>query len=155
MPLEMELKELVSLANQLDKQNTKISAASVGWHIDHSLKVVINTCEAIKKSNPEEYKWRFNFSRFVVFTLGSFPRGSAKAPKSVIPDGEVTEQAIVEQFQRARSLIKDVVTLPAKSNFYHPYFGSLQLSGFLKFLSIHTSHHVKISKDIIKRSNKA
>lgn len=152
MRLEKKLEELESLASQLDKQNTKISAASVGWHIDHSLKVVINTCEAIKKSKPEDYKWRFNFSRFVVFTLGSFPRGSARAPKSVMPDGEVTGQAIAEQFQRARLMIKDVKTLPAKSNFYHPYFGSLQLSEFLKFLSIHTNHHLKISKDIIAQA---
>jgi hypothetical protein len=149
MLLEKKLVELELLFNQLEKQNSRISVQPVGWHIDHSLKVVIKTCEAVKKSNPDDYKWRFNFFRFVVFTMGSFPRGSGKAPKSVVADGEITVQDLDEQFQQARSLIKDVVVLPAMSNFKHPYFGLLKLNEFLKFLFIHTNHHQKIIKDII------
>jgi len=91
MPLEKELSTIEIYLSRSEQQNSNVSAVSIGWHIDHSLKVILKTCEAVKKSNPREYRWNFSLTRFLVFTLKSFPRGRANAPKSVMADGEITE----------------------------------------------------------------
>ena len=62
------MQELHKLLNQLesdissfDKVNLAVSSVSVGWHIEHSLKTIDQIVTACKKSNPVNYKWRFNF----------------------------------------------------------------------------------------------
>jgi len=72
------------ITNQ-EKENLKISKANVGWHLDHSLKVVNNVLESLKNSNSDDYKKNFNGMRLFAFTMGFFPRGKAKAPKRVLP----------------------------------------------------------------------
>jgi len=148
MPLRKELEELEHLVQHMARQNTKVSSASLGWHIDHSLKVIIVTCQSIKKSDPDDYQWRFNFSRLYVFTFGSFPRGRARAHKSVVADGNISEKDLHAQIQRAKSIVNELVELPKKSNFKHPYFGVLRLNQFVTFLQIHTNHHLKIIREI-------
>jgi hypothetical protein len=69
-----------------EKLNTAVSAVAVGWHIEHTLLVTVNIIEALKKSNPKEYKWQFDIKRFFVFATGKIPRGKGKAPKSVLPE---------------------------------------------------------------------
>ena len=77
--------------NNFEKVNTKVSKVSVGWHLSHSLKVINSVCGALKESNPEEYKWKFNGLRLFAFTLGSFPRGKARSPKRVLPPEIITK----------------------------------------------------------------
>ena len=47
--------------NNLYKVNNRVSASSVGWHIEHSLLVIIEIIEALKQSDNTAYKWKFSF----------------------------------------------------------------------------------------------
>lgn len=62
-----------------------VSNASIGWHIVHSLKVIEVVINQLEKSNPNEYQSSFNFKKILFFTINKFPRGKARAPKSVQP----------------------------------------------------------------------
>lgn len=133
-----------------DAIDTKVSQREVSWHMAHSLKVIAKVIEAVKNSNPQEYQWKFNFFRSLTYTLGFFPRGKGKAPKSVLPSDNISIAMLQEEFITVRKLILELETQEAKSNFMHPYFGQLNLKETKRFLALHTKHHLKIIEDIIK-----
>lgn len=149
MPLEKIIVELEQNIEHSQKMNAAISSKNVAWQIDHILRVVIGTCKLLKKSNPEDYKWKFNKTKTFIFLKGSIPRGIAKAPKSVISEQEISLEELKNQIKEAKQQIEAINDLPKKANFKHPYFGYLDLKESRKFLNIHSQHHLKIIKDII------
>lgn len=130
--------------------NANVSQRDVSWHMAHSLKVLAKVIEAVKNSNPEAYQWKFNFYRSLTYTLGFFPRGKGRAPKSVLPEDNISKTMLLDEFNTVRKLILELETQEAKSNFMHPYFGQLNLKQTKKFLALHTKHHLKIIEDILK-----
>ena len=134
----------------LNKENLKVSKATVGWHLDHVLKVINAVSVALKESKPEAYKKEFNGLRFVIFTLGFFPRGKAKSPKRVLPPEIILQTAIESQLKVAIKHIKELNDVDEYSNFRHPLFKQLNKKQTLKFLKLHTKHHLNIVKDILK-----
>lgn len=149
--LEKILKDLESkIANQ-NAFNEKVSKSNVAWHIDHSLRVILAVSEALEKSNPSEYQWKFNLKRQFVYTTGYMPRGVGKAPKAVQSFDEITQESIEHQFKKVAISLEALQQLDKNSHFPHPYFGSLNLKPTLRFLKLHTHHHLKIIDDILKK----
>lgn len=143
---------LKDLENKIAHQNAfneKVSKSNVAWHIDHSLKVILAVSEALKKSNPTEYQWKFNLKRQLVYTTRYIPRGVGKAPKSVQSFDEITQESIEQQLKKVEIALEELQQLDKNSHFQHPYFGSINLKPTLKFLKLHTQHHIKIMNDII------
>lgn len=134
----------------LDKTNAAVSKASVGWHIEHSLKVVTQIIDAVEKSDPNTYKWRFNLKSALVLSCNKIPRGKGKAPKTVTPEGNMTSDTLKRHVEKTRLMIHKIKNLHPNNYFKHPYFGDMNLKPTKKFLGIHTNHHLKIIKDIIK-----
>ncbi len=131
--------------------NTNVSAASVGWHIEHSLLVANGIISALKKSDPAQYKWQFNFPRFVVMTvLNKIPRGRGKAPESVRPKGDFTIESLKAKAEATIERLSELNGIDSNSNFKHPYFGQLNLKLAIQFIEIHTQHHLNIIDDILK-----
>jgi hypothetical protein len=143
-----KIKELESYIPDSGKLNNKVSFTAVAWHIDHSLRVIIGSCKMLQKSTPGEYKWRFNFYRLLIFTAGHFPRGVSRAPKTVVSHEEITKKSLTGLLKMATGLLNEILVLPANSNFSHPYFGVLDVKQTIKFINIHTRHHLKIIRDI-------
>lgn len=148
--LQKELSFINDNIRNLDIVNLKISKASVGWHLDHSLKVINGVLGAITESDPKEYYPKFNFLRFIVFLKGSFPRGKAKSPKRVLPPEIILEKALQQQLNLAEEKIKIIPKLQEKQHFSHPIFKQLNKKQTIKFLQIHTQHHLNIVRDILK-----
>ncbi|MCF6348760.1 MAG: hypothetical protein L3J20_10745 [Flavobacteriaceae bacterium] len=136
------------LIDKGNKKDTKVSEKGIFWHLDHSLIIIINVSKMLKKSDPSDYKSTFNFTRSLIFTLNFIPRGKGKSPRSVHPTNDITKEELLKQFEEAKQQINNIEHLPAKSSFKHPLFGVLNLKQTLKFLKIHTNHHLKICKDI-------
>lgn len=150
MLLLQQINTLEKLLANATKTAPSVSDKGVDWHIDHSLKVIIYTSKALIASNPEDYKWKFNKWRFIIFIKGSFPRGKAKAPKRVTPKEIITTTEIQEQLDEAKELVINLKNLPKKSNFEHPIFGMLKRDKSITFIGMHTQHHINIINDILK-----
>jgi len=150
MLLKNELAEIARLIDQDDKKNSTVSEKGIYWHLDHSLIILINVSKVLKKSDLSDYKSTFNFTRSLIFTLNFIPRGKGKAPKSVYPLDDITKEELLKQFEEAKQQINSIKDLPPKNNFKHPLFGILNLKQTKKFLRLHTDHHLKICRDIVK-----
>lgn len=148
--LQKEFSFIEAHLSHINEESLNISKANVGWHLDHVLKVINVVSEALKNSNPEEYKRKFNRLRFVIFALGFFPRGKAKSPKRVLPPEIILQTAIENQLKVAIQNLEAIQSLNEHSNFTHPLFQQLNKKQTLKFLKLHTKHHLNIVKDILK-----
>ena len=151
------MEKLLKLVKQLEmnvpnyaEQQTAVSAANVGWHIDHCLLVFVRIITAMESSDPALYKSSFNIKKMLVYTLNKIPRGKAKAPKIVQPTGDIVPKKLMENIDAATVKIKALTNLQKHHHFDHPYFGKLHLKETNKFLAIHTNHHLKIINDIMK-----
>lgn len=143
---------VAGLENYVAKQdltNTTISMSAVGWHIEHSLLTIGQIIDAIKRSDPALYKWKFNFKRTLVLTINKIPRGRAQAPDRVQPKNEFSAETLKEHLEAVRVKINDLHALKPNNYFEHPFFGKLNLKPALRFLGIHTKHHLNIIKDIV------
>jgi hypothetical protein len=151
------MKKLLQVLNDFEKQaplflknNKTVSDANVGWHIMHSCLVITSITEAIRKSDPSLYNKKFSWKAFFVLLFNKIPRGKAKAPSFTQPASEISSDMVLQQITDARISAELLLTLNKNKYFTHPIFGDLQLPTAIKFLYVHTYHHEKIIRDIIK-----
>ena len=152
--LKTLLMELESKIENSDEINLQVSKSSVGWHIEHTLLVINVIITGLKNSNPVEYKWKFNLSRLFVFTLNKIPKGKGKAPDRVQPKNIFTTESLKNHLTLTSDKIKELNNLNTNQFIDHPVFGNLNLKSTIKFLHIHTHHHIEIIDDIIKTPKK-
>ncbi len=144
------LNNLESHIDHASRTSQTISEANVGWHIVHSCLVIDSVCAAVLKSDPSKFKKKFNFKAFFVLLVNAFPRGKAKAPSFTIPSHEFSNTAILQSIQDSRKSIEALSKANNNQYFTHPIFGELNAKDTFKFLAVHTYHHEKIIKDILR-----
>mgnify|MGYP000845429486 CR=1 FL=1 len=151
------MKKLTAIINELEakipyseKINTVISKSAVGWHIQHSLLVALQIIHAVEKSDPLDYRYKFNLRKTLVYTLNKIPRGKAKAPERVMPKEAFNTDDLMKDIRLLKSRIVVLNNLHKRSFFNHPYFGNLHLKDTIKILTLHTKHHIDIINDIIR-----
>ncbi len=144
------VKELESYIAVKDKRNDAVSKSDIAWQIDHSLKVINLVSKSFMNSKPELYKSNFNKWRLLLFTLGYIPRGKAKAPKIVKPPEIILTEDLNSQFQLAYKNIESIKSANRNAYFKHFVFGVLNKKRTIRFLQLHTTHHLKIIRAILK-----
>jgi len=149
--------KIQSLINDLEchitnseRLKTAISKSAVGWHIQHSLLVIGRTVKALENSNPKDYKWEFNRARFIIYSINKIPRGKGIAPQVVQPEGIMDAETLKTNIKLVRNKVKNLACLHPNNYFKHPRFGNLNLKSTIKFLKIHTKHHLAIIDDIVE-----
>ncbi|SFZ89660.1 Protein of unknown function [Flaviramulus basaltis] len=149
--LNKQISKLEAYIPLFDEENTTVSKSTIGWQLDHALKVFNMTSEWTENSNPKNYKRKFNFWRSVLFPINYFPRGKVRAPKVVQPPQIILIEDIKSQIHAARTHIENLNKLPKTAYFKHFIFGDLSKKQTLRFLQMHTHHHLKIISDILKK----
>jgi len=150
MLFEKQLSELELYISQLEKTNPKVSKSNVGWQIDHALRVLRGISWQLEESNPNEFKQKFNIKRKLFLMIGTIRRGTARVPKTVVNDKEITEESIKIFLDKTKEQVKKIDDLPSKSHFIHPYLGSFDKKESIRFIEIHTEHHLKIIRDMFR-----
>ena len=149
--LDLLVSQLESKITQFETSNLTVSNGSVGWHIEHSLKTIDQIVTACKNSNPSDYQWHFNFKRFLILIVAKkIPRGKARAPKIVRPEGDINQETLAVSVSKVRENLIGWKALDKNANFPHPFFGILNKKETEKFLVLHTKHHKMIIDDILK-----
>ena len=155
------MNKINNLLNQLEAKisngenlNPAISKGSVAWHTEHSLLMINLIINALIQSNPKNFKWKFSFIRMVVLLTKKIPRGKAKSPKVVLPQKNISNESLVRHLLLTKDSIMKLESLSKDKYFTHPYFGDLKLNQTIRFLEIHTQHHLEIIEDIISNKQK-
>ncbi len=143
------LTELQARIPAHEKLVATVSAANVGWHIQHTSLVMVRIIDAVKQSDPATYKWKFNWKRSYVYLTNKIPRGKIKAPKAVQPQVENDVQAMQSGIDKAKARVNELSLLQSHHYFTHPFLGSMNLKRTIKFLELHTQHHLKIINEIL------
>ena len=145
--LEAVLQKLEITISMQDVIQISVSSSSIGWHIEHSLLTINKIVEATKASDANNYKFIFKPLKYIVFFTGKIPRGKAKNPKQVEPEF-FDENTLKIHLQKTKNTIKELNAIDKNKYLNHPYFGNLKLEDAIKFLEIHSNHHLKIINDI-------
>lgn len=148
--LENKLAQIESYIKDFEKKNLSVSKATVGWHLAHSLKVINGVITTMKTSDVAKYKNNFSFLGKVFFKIGHFPKGKAKSPKRALPPDIILEEDLKTQLKVAKKNIKNINDLNDNAYFEHPIFGNINKARVVRFLDVHTNHHLKIIIGILK-----
>lgn len=152
------MQKLENVLNQIEQNiefhervNESVSKVSVGWQLEHTMLVINNVVEALEKSNAKEYRFKYTPIRFFIMAIGKIPRGKGRAPKGVNPLEEEprTIEGLKTQLEKAKLSIQKLPTLNKDQFFIHPLFGNMKRNSTIKFLGIHSNHHLAIIKDIL------
>ena len=148
--LDKLLSKLESKISYQEYMNPTISKASVGWHIEHSLLTLNSIITGLAASDPKKYKRRFDIRKTVVMLLGKFPRGRIRAPKTVQPTVAFNADTLHEHVLLLQERVKTLDSLSGDHFFVHPFLGDFKLKPGIRFMAIHTNHHLRIIEDIIR-----
>ncbi|NNK88664.1 MAG: DUF1569 domain-containing protein [Flavobacteriaceae bacterium] len=147
--LDKYIVEIESYIDNADVVNTDVSQASIGWHLHHTLLTIDRIYTALESSNPSEFKSRMNAARTLSLTGNFIPRGRAQSPASVRPPEDFTTDDINDLLIKVKELAPKFADFDKKVFFDHPYFGHLNRSHSMRFLQVHSNHHLKIVQDIL------
>jgi hypothetical protein len=147
--LDALLNQLEHYISKNETINLQVSQSTVGWQIEHSLLTINGVVSAVHKSNPKDYHWKFSLIKIMVLATKKIPRGKAKAPKVVVPKADITCVDLEQHLAKARDTVKSLELVSKDHYFEHPYFGKLKLKETIRFLEIHTTHHLNIIEDIV------
>ena len=86
----------------------------------------------------------------IVLRTGIIPRGKGEAPDFVVPTGR---RNVRRKLERARDKFAGLGTLPRGGHrLPHPFLGALSARQWARFAEVHTRHHLKIIRDILRVS---
>ncbi|MCT4630756.1 DUF1569 domain-containing protein [Winogradskyella sp.] len=142
--------KLESFVPYFERENSKISKSTIGWQIDHSFKVINGVIEVLKTA-PITKKEKLSLIGRFCLAFSYIPRGKGKAPKTVLPPKTISKQEILKQLILAKEGLNSIASVHPKATFKHAIFGVLSKATTLKFLVIHTKHHIKIIEDILNK----
>lgn len=148
--LEIVLSEIETNLEHHDLIDPTISAVSIGWQLEHIMMVINSVVATIEKSNPEDYAFQFKPIRYYILFRKKIPRGRAKAPKVVQPVNDHTrsQETLRLQLEQTKASIQTLKNCQKGQFFAHPYFGNMKRNAAIRFLAIHSNHHLDIVKDI-------
>ena len=83
--------------------------------------------------------------------LDSFREGKFRRQKQFFPLEIPTKESVEKLLNLAKERLEGVKNLPSKSFITHPFLGDFDKKTTLRFLELHTNHHLKIIDDILKK----
>lgn len=146
-----QIENLLKLEHSvLSRRIEFISGWGIAEHIDHCLKVSARLLGGLSNPTISEENGINAIGR-VILLVGIIPKGR-NAPSFTLPTTASIEE-LHHALTHARVLLAEVtkdsqVVRSREKVFKHPIFGWLTRAQALRFLEVHTNHHLKIIRKI-------
>lgn len=150
MSLKEKTKELHRYIDFKNVKKKSVSDVDIYWHIEHSILVIERVLDSLEYSDPANFSKKFNINWFAVKLVNQIPRGSAKAPQKVSPTNQSSPHDLAKRIYNIDKRIDSPSSVKPDSFVEHHVFGHLNTINAHRFLTIHTDHHLKIIRDILK-----
>jgi hypothetical protein len=156
--LSRQMDEITSFIGRGDESVCTLKQNISGWsaaeQLDHTLKVNGSVlARVLQDPEPDPLPKPMNLIGRIILALGWIPRGKGRSPKSM--RGEpATCPALETQASKVRQQLEAVTAAHvARSRplVPHPRFGGLSTEEALRFMVVHTEHHLKIVREIVGR----
>lgn len=90
----------------------------------------------------------------LVLRSGLIPRGVGKAPSVARPDDAISAARLSEELRLQLANMGQIdehleAVKNSQDTFEHPYFGHLNSRQWIRFVRVHTNHHMKIVSEIL------
>ncbi len=94
----------------------------------------------------------------LVLRSGLIPRGVGKAPSVARPDDVISAERLTEDLRQQLGNMGQIdehleAVKSSRQTFEHPYFGHLNSRQWIRFVRVHTNHHMKIVGEILSAEN--
>lgn len=157
--LAAQLDEIEALLDgcPLELRVERVSGWSVGEQVDHVTQVLAAGLGLL--TDPQTTPRRgINLTGRILLGLGWLPRGVGKSPKSVLPKGASAVE-LRDRLAGIRGRLERLAAEPDRLRdprpvVPHPYFGGLSPAQGLRFLEVHTRHHLKIVRDLRRAADR-
>ena len=139
---------------RLCARQERVSAWSPAEHLDHMYKVSMSIVRRITEEGAQPSKRGINVMGRVILFFGWIPRGRGKTPERLsgtICTGPHIEASLGRLEQVLDNLPVAAVDASRSPIVPHPMFGGLTPSQALRFIVIHTKHHLRIIDEILAR----
>ncbi len=98
---------------------------------------------------------RKNLLGAALLCIGRFPRGRARAPAGVVPDPDMPVTKLLTMLEKQRTHLDRIADqrsqlLTHRRRFRHPLLGYFSAADGIRFVRIHTRHHIKLAGEIMK-----
>lgn len=138
-----------------------VSKWSIVQHLDHILLVngsVLRNIGRILGETGEnvENTGRPSWLGVLVLVSGRIPRGKGRAPDAVIPPSQPQRGEVRTSTEKSKQQL-DALRSQAnalgrqRGRIRHFVFGELNAAQWLRFASIHTRHHLRIIRDVLRQ----
>ena len=144
--------EIRTLLHGNNAMAASVSRWGVFKHVEHLLSVNVGILTALKEKRVEDDPAARNLLGFVVLGTGYIPRGAGESPEKFLPEGA----SLAELHKMERSVSDQLNTLGSEELesdgviLNHPRFGGLTATEWLRFAEVHTEHHLKIAREILR-----
>ncbi len=151
--------QLLTLAEQkverLSRRSDRVSAWSVAQHLDHLAQANAQCAAAISRlldSRPDDTGPGLKLAGRAVLLTGWIPRGRGVAPPTTVPSA-VPPSEIRSRLGDAQTAVNAIGQRlneidGARARLSHPALGGFTALQWLRFIAIHTRHHLKIIEEI-------
>ncbi|HYC87995.1 MAG TPA: DinB family protein [Thermoanaerobaculia bacterium] len=131
--------------------NERVSAWSPAEHVDHLLKVTKSILDRLPSD--EAVPRGISLLGRAVLGLRWIPRGRGRTPER-LTGKQCTPEELRARLTRVTMAAEGVDTAAVDTaripNVPHPRFGGLTPAQALRFVTVHTEHHLKIVRDILR-----
>ncbi len=155
MSLFRDLARLAIRMKYSEESNPTISSAPVGWHIDHTLKVINYIYDELESSDTANYSPSPNPVLEYVLKKKKIERGRVHSSKEVMPPENITAEELITQLEEAKIKVIKIRMLEENQFITHHMLGQMKRAQAVKFLKIHTRHHLEIIEDILRENLKS
>jgi len=150
-----QIDELLAVAEDpgpFPAARTPASSWSALEHAEHMARADDGALHQLEAALERDGGPRIKLAGRVVLRLGWIPRGVGKAPATTRPDG-ADRRRVADALVAARRRLGELAPrldeiARSRGRASHPIFGGLSAAQWLRFLTVHHHHHLKIIADV-------